>query len=143
MRHLFTSGFASFLAFGSLVVVALGMLVPDRIGVPQDEKKDGKTAVTFDAKLIDAEKKAATKAATIEVTVEGFDVVDPASVMEKPKAGQGHIHYQIDGGVIVATTAKKLSFHNLSAGSHKFVISLAGNDHKAAGHEKTLSVTIP
>jgi hypothetical protein len=98
---------------------------------------------TLTATLVDAEKKAQQKAATVSVKVDGIKLVDPGTVMEKPAAGQGHLHYQVDGGPIIATTTTKLSFHGLTPGAHKIVVMLAANDHTPLGPEQTLDVTIP
>lgn len=98
---------------------------------------------TLTAKLVDPEKKAQQKAATVDVKVTGIKIIDPATVNEKPIAGQGHLHYQVDDGPIIATTTMKLSFHGLTPGSHKIVVTLAGNDHNPLGPQETLNVTIP
>jgi hypothetical protein len=98
---------------------------------------------TLTAKLVDPEKKAQQKAATVDVKVMGIKIIDPATVNEKPMAGQGHLHYQVDDGPIIATTAMKLSFHGLTTGAHKIVVTLAGNDHNPLGPQETLNVTIP
>jgi hypothetical protein len=98
---------------------------------------------TLTATLVDADKKAAQKAATVQVTTKGIELVDPGKVMEKPHAGQGHLHYQVDSGPIIATTATKLSFHELSSGPHKIMVVLAANDHSPLGPQQTLDVTIP
>jgi hypothetical protein len=37
----------------------------------------------------------------------------------------------------------KLSFHGLTPGAHKIVVTLAGNDHNPLGPQQTLNVTIP
>ena len=102
-----------------------------------------KETPTLTAKLVDAEKKAQQKAATVDVKVTGIKIIDPASVNEKPRAGQGHLHYQVDDGPIIATTTTKLSFHGLTPGPHKIVVTLAGNDHNPLGPQETLNVTIP
>ena len=102
-----------------------------------------KDAPTMTATLVDAEKKAQQKAATVEVKVTGIKLVDPAKANEQPKAGEGHLHYQVDDGPIVATPAMKLSFHGLSSGQHKILVALAGNDHNPLGPQQTLTVTIP
>jgi len=101
------------------------------------------SAPTLTATLIDAEKKAKQKAATVEVKTTGIELIDPAKVNEQPKAGQGHLHYQVDSGPIIATTTTKLSFHGLTAGAHKIQVMLAGNDHNPLGPQQTLEVTIP
>lgn len=98
---------------------------------------------TLTARLVDAEKKAQQKAATVDVKVTGIKIVDPAEANEKPVAGQGHLHYQVDDGPVIATTTMKLSFHGLTPGAHKIVITLAGNDHNPLGPQQTLNVTIP
>jgi hypothetical protein len=98
---------------------------------------------TLTATLVDPEKKAKEKAATVEVKVTGIEIIDPAKVNEKPHAGQGHFHYQLDGGPIIATTTPKLSFHELTPGDHKLVVTLASNDHKPLGPQQTLDIKIP
>ena len=98
---------------------------------------------TLTARLVDAEKKAQQKAATVDVKVTGIKIIDPAEAKEKPVAGQGHLHYQVDDGPIIATTTMKLSFHGLASGPHKIVVTLAGNDHNPLGPQQTLDVTIP
>ena len=103
----------------------------------------GKGTPTLTAKLIDAEKKALQQAATVDVKVTGIRIIDPAIVKERPRAGQGHLHYQVDDGPVIATTAMKLSFHGLTTGPHKIVVMLAGNDHNPLGPQETLNVTIP
>jgi hypothetical protein len=97
----------------------------------------------IDAKLVDPEQKAQKKAATVTVKVTGVAMIDPATVGEKPKAGQGHLHYQVDDGPIIATTATKLSFHELKPGPHRIEVVLAANDHNPLGLKATLNVTVP
>jgi hypothetical protein len=99
--------------------------------------------ISMKAQLVDADAKAVEKTATVEVTVVGVVMTDPASVKEKPQDGQGHLHYRVDDGPAIATTATKLSFHDLKPGKHVFEVVLAGNDHKPLGPETMLSVTIP
>jgi hypothetical protein len=120
-----------------IVLFGLDPLVP----APQDGKK--LPAPTLTAKLLDQEAKAKKKAATVEASVAGLEIVDPGSVNEMPKEGQGHLHYQVDDGPIIATTVLKLSFHELTPGKHVIKVSLAGNDHKSLGAEQALSVDIP
>jgi hypothetical protein len=98
---------------------------------------------TMTAKLVDPDKKAAEGAATVEVTVSGVELTDPAIANEKPVPGQAHLHYQVDKGPVVATTAAKLSYHELTAGAHTIVVVLAGNDHKPLGPQQQLTVNVP
>jgi hypothetical protein len=100
-------------------------------------------AAAIDAKLVDPEMKAQKKAATVTVKVTGVAIIDPASVGEKPKNGQGHLHYRVDDGPVIATTATKLTFHELKPGPHKIEVVLAGNDHNPLGPQQILNVTVP
>lgn len=95
------------------------------------------------ASLVNPELNAKRKTATIQVSVTGVQLIDLASVNEKPMKGQGHIHYQVDNGMVIATPTKKLSFHELSSGSHIISATLAGNDHQALSAPIILSVIIP
>jgi hypothetical protein len=100
-------------------------------------------AASLTASLVDAEAKARQQAATVKVDVTGVKITDPALSKEKPIAGQGHLHYQVDDGPVIATTALKLSFHGLKPGTHRIKVALAANDHSPLGPEKTLDVTVP
>ena len=102
----------------------------------------GQTA-TLAASLVDAEKNAKEKTATVEVRVTGVELIDPAKTTKQPMKGQGHLHYQVDSGPVIATTSPKLSFHELSPGKHKIVVMLANNDHSPAGPQQVLEVTVP
>lgn len=99
-------------------------------------------AQSFHAQLVDKEAKALKSEATVRVDVQGLEMVDPADSGEKARSGEGHLHYQINGGPIIATTATKLSFHQLPAGNHRITVSLAGNDHAPIGLPQTLDVAI-
>jgi hypothetical protein len=103
----------------------------------------GKTTAKLDATLVEPEKKAKEKSATVKVTATGVKIVDPATTNEKPAPGQGHIHYTVDDGPTVATTATKLSFHGLKTGKHTIKVVLAGNDHSPLVAEQTLEVDVP
>jgi hypothetical protein len=103
----------------------------------------GEATPELSAKLIDPEKKAREQTATVEVKVTGIQLIDSAAVHEQPQQGQGHLHYQVDSGPLIATTTTKLSFHELSSGSHKITVMLVGNDHQALGPRETLTVSIP
>ena len=127
----------------SAVIVAAALTA--LVSVPRTFAQAQGTATkpTLTAKLIDPDKKAAGRAATVEVTTSGVELVDPAMSNEKPVVGQGHVHYQLDKGPIVATPSAKLSWHELMPGAHTILIMLAGNDHKPLGPQQTLTVTIP
>ena len=44
---------------------------------------------------------------------------------------------------MIATTATKLSFHELTPGKHHIDVMLAGNDHKPLGPSKSLDLEVP
>jgi Family of unknown function (DUF6130) len=129
----------------AVLVLGLGGLVSGQYGSNTNSQTGtrGRGTATLTARLVDPEKKAQQKAATVAVKVTGVRIIDPAIVKERPRAGQGHLHYQVDDGPVIATTAMKLSFHGLTSGPHKIVVTLAGNDHNPLGPEETLNVTIP
>jgi hypothetical protein len=95
------------------------------------------------AALVDPAVTAKEKTATVKVEVTGVKLIDPALTNKKPTKGQGHLHYRVDDGPVIATTATKLSFHELTPGQHKIVVVLANNDHSPSGLEQTLAITIP
>jgi hypothetical protein len=106
-------------------------------------RKTAAPAPTLSATLMQPEQKATKHEADVQVQVAGIDIVDPATANEKPEPGQGHLHYQLDSGPIIATTATKLDFHKLAPGKHQITVMLAGNDHSPLGPKETLHVTIP
>lgn len=144
MKQTHSQKLLSIVMLASLVVAAVIVAAgqQDSATKPQAEMKQQGTP-TMTATLVDAEKKAQQKAATVEVKTTGIELLDPAKANEMAKPGQGHLHYQVDGGPIIATPATKLSFHGLTPGAHKIVIMLAGNDHNPLGPQQTLEVTIP
>lgn len=95
---------------------------------------------SLSASLVDRDAKAKKGWATVEVKVSGLELVD--SPTGELRDGQGHLHYRVDDGFIVATTATKLSFHALSAGKHRIEVRLVGNDHLPLGPVSTLDVTV-
>jgi len=100
-------------------------------------------APSLDAQLVAAEAAARKGSATVQVKLSGIEMVDPAQVQEKPRSGQGHLHYQVDEGPVIATTTTKLSFHELSTGMHRIAVALVGNDHQPLGPREELQVAIP
>jgi hypothetical protein len=112
-------------------------------GASQVKDTQGGGLITFEAKLVDPAVKAKSKTATVEVKVAASQLVDPDTTDGKPHPGQHHLHYQLDNGPVIATTATKLSFHNLAPGQHTIKVTLAENDHTAVGRENVLTVTIP
>lgn len=127
-------------------VLALALLsaAPVRAAVHSEvTRSESVPAPTMTAKLIDSDVKARAKGAVVKVDVRGLQIVDPAAAREKAAPGQGHLHYRLDDGPVIATTATKLSFHELAPGTHTITVSLAGNDHAPLGPTETMTVTIP
>jgi hypothetical protein len=115
--------------------------------VPRREKRPPAPPAAGDLKLtaslVDADKNGAARTAVVQAAVDGLELVDPASVNEQARDGQGHLHYQLDNGPLIATTNTKMSFHELSSGAHSVTVSLVGNDHAPLGPQQTLTVHIP
>ena len=139
-----------FVAFASILVltltIGLAATAQEKVKIepaPLNANQLVGQAATLTASLIDAEKNAKEKTATVEVRLTGVELIDPAMTNKRPMKGQGHLHYQVDNGPVIATTAPKLSFHELSPGKHKIVIMLANNDHSPAGPQQTLELTVP
>jgi hypothetical protein len=152
-------------ALGALFLAGTALAQPTQDTKPQPGKDDaprqdtaakpghadhpapGAASARADAKmtavLVEPEKKAKEKAATVKVTATGVKIVDPAASGEKAVPGEAHLHYTVDDAPTVATTSTKLSFHGLKPGKHTIKVVLAGNDHSPLGPEETLSVTIP
>jgi hypothetical protein len=95
------------------------------------------------AEMVETENKVKRREATVLVTTAGIQLVDPTTAKETAKIGEGHLHYRVDNGPVIATTATKLSFHELSSGEHKISITLAGNDHKPLTDPITFIMTVP
>lgn len=131
----------SLLVLGSAAAIAQPLDAPSTDPAATQPNRPGGASLT--ATLVDAEKKAAKQAATVEAKAGNVKIVDPAQSGEKPKAGEGHFHYQLDGGPVVATTAPKLSWHELSPGAHIITVTLAGNDHAPISAPVKLSVRVP
>jgi hypothetical protein len=119
------------------IVGALGILVSWPL-VAQAAR-----TATLKATLVDAAKKAEAKTATVQVTVSGLRLIDPDKTHGQAKKGEGHLHYQMDNGPVIATTTPKLSFHGLSSGSHTLVVMLAANNHEPIGPKEVLTFDIP
>jgi hypothetical protein len=79
----------------------------------------------------------------VEIRVSGVELVDPASVRDAGRAGQGHVHYRVDGGAVIATPATSFSVHELAPGPHEIEVTLVGNDHEPLGPPRVLRTTIP
>lgn len=95
------------------------------------------------AEMVETENKIKKREATVVVTTGGIQLVDPTTAKETAKIGEGHLHYRVDNGPVIATTATKLSFHELSSGEHKISVTLAGNDHKPLTDPITFIMTVP
>ncbi|HXT01937.1 MAG TPA: hypothetical protein VN915_14780 [Elusimicrobiota bacterium] len=139
MKHI-----AAVFALAVLCAAPLRAQSPDSASNTPEMKTERKgKAPTLEAKLVDADAKAKKQSATVECKVGGLKLVDPGMVHEKPMKGQGHLHYRVDDGPVIATTATKLSFHELKPGAHTFTVMLAANDHSPLGPSQTLNVTVP
>src|SRR5262249_51649690 len=97
----------------------------------------------LEARLVDAVKRAEAGTASVEVTVSGVDLVEPVSATSAPEAGKGPLPHEIDGGRVITTSVRRLSFHNLASGPHSIVVALVTGDPGSRSAECALPVTIP
>jgi hypothetical protein len=129
------------------LALTLGVAANDEPGSPPVMESSVGTgaaqAATMTASLVDPTNNAKDKTATVTVKVTGVRLIDPALTNKRPTKGQGHLHYRVDDGPVIATTTTKLSFHELTPGKHKIVVMVANNDHSASGLEQTLEITVP
>jgi hypothetical protein len=93
--------------------------------------------------VVDLDTTRAGGSATIGVELSDIEMVDPASVNERVERGEGHLHYRVGEGPVVATTATRLSFHELPPGEHRIEVTLVGNNHQPIGPREVLEVTVP
>jgi hypothetical protein len=132
----------------TLVALAVCLNLPASAHYAPKESKSPRNslvsqAATLTASLVDPETTAKEKTATVKVSVTGVKLIDPAMTNKRPTKGQGHLHYRVDNGPVIATTTTKLSFHELTPGKHQIVVMLANNDHSPAGPQQTLEITVP
>jgi hypothetical protein len=135
------SALAVVIVLGSLTSIPVRVVAQDQYVGMQPDRPPKEPRLT--AVLIDADKKALKHAATVSVVVEGLKLVDPDTEKGTAHDGQGHLHYRLDGGPVIATTATKLSFHELASGKHSLTVLLAANDHSPLGPSVKLSIKIP
>ncbi|HEV8267021.1 MAG TPA: hypothetical protein VGR00_02260, partial [Thermoanaerobaculia bacterium] len=130
------------LLFGTALALAPAPFSTAEAKAKESAPAKAMKAPSLTATFVDKEAKAMKQTATVKVTVGGVKIIDPATVKEMPKAGEGHLHYQVDDGPVIATTATKLSFHGLKSGSHTIKVMLAANDHSELGPKESLQVDI-
>ena len=133
------SNIALVLGFCWLAVAAGDLRAQQTLATP----KTPAASYSMKAEMVETENKVKRREATVVVTTGGIQLVDPTTAKETAKIGEGHLHYRVDDGPVIATTATKLSFHELSSGEHKISITLAGNDHKALTDPITFIMTVP
>jgi hypothetical protein len=135
------------LIFSISLAVPLAIAASDGPGSPRLMDGNMGTAArqspAMTASLVDPDNSAKAKNATVTVEVTGVKLIDPALTNKMPTKGEGHLHYRVDDGPVIATTTTKLSFHGLTPGKHKIVVMVANNDHTPAGLEQTLEITVP
>lgn len=135
------------LIFSISLAVPLAIAASDGPGSPRLMDGNMGTAArqspAMTASLVDPDNSAKAKNATVTVEVTGVKLIDPALTNKMPTKGEGHLHYRVDDGPVIATTTTKLSFHGLTPGKHKILVMVANNDHTPAGLEQTLEITVP
>ncbi|MBI3312359.1 MAG: hypothetical protein HYZ88_02415 [Candidatus Omnitrophica bacterium] len=75
----------------------------------------------------------------VEVKVQGLALRESS----RSDRASGYLQYRIDQGPMIATTATRLGFRELSPGPHVITVQLMRNDQTRLGPEQVLSVTVP
>lgn len=76
----------------------------------------------FSAILVDPQSFAEQRSVIVRVKVDGLRLVDPYETQGEPKSSEAHLHYRVDQGAIIATTATQISFHELGSGDHVITV---------------------
>jgi len=77
----------------------------------------------------------------VSVMVLGF-LLDAADYGGTNIAGEGHIHYYVDGALAAATVATYFDISSLTAGSHTIRAELRNNDHSALSPPVFAQITV-
>jgi hypothetical protein len=134
------------LAAGSALAIPVAWAVDDvhsKHEAPEAAKASDPGAPKLALALVNEPVNARRKWATVKVDVGNVEMIDPSTVNEPPRDQQGHLHYRLNDGPVIATTATKLSFHDLKSGTHTCTVVLAGNDHAPLGPQETVTIKIP
>lgn len=100
------------------------------------------TAPDFGVRLVAPDKFGKQKTAVVDVSIDGVDLVDPAT-HPRPKRDEGHIVYKVDNGPEMTTTSRRFEIQNLPPGDHIITVYLDGNDNHEISPEHRLKVYIP
>ncbi len=90
------------------------------------------------ARLVSMDENAQMRAALVEVDVTGLPAAGTARMTTAPV-----VLLRMDDGPVIATSERKLSFHELDPGQHTITVALETADHIALGPQQTLNVRIP
>lgn len=137
------AGMWMLVSVGVISVFAQPLEAPGKSGQVNAAAASLDTGVNLTADLVDASAQAKKKTAVVEVKTTGVRLVDPRTTGGTPKAGEAHLHYRVDKGPVIATTATSLGFHELTPGTHTITVTLAANDHSPRGKPVALTVDIP
>lgn len=119
----------SLVAVGMLVTVVL--LAACTSASPSDKgtssSPDAKPAVAPTLTLVTPAAGSTVAAGEVEVTIEtsGLKFTMPSNTNV---AGEGHVHFSLDGGPIVMSTEKTTTLKDVKPGAHKLVAELVQND---------------
>lgn len=81
--------------------------------------------------------------ALLSIHVIGLQIVDPIEVDEIPKAGEGHVHVQLNDGPILAVPSLHMRLTRIPPGQHVIKVMLHANDHSPIGSGTEVSFLIP
>ena len=90
------------------------------------------------ARLVSMDERAAMHEALVEIDVTGLPAAGTARMTKAPL-----ILYRVDDGPVIATSERRMSFHQLDPGEHTITVALETADHIALGPKQTLHLRVP
>jgi Cu/Zn superoxide dismutase len=124
------------------VLIALPIVVSAQYKTMTENTNAQKATVT--ARFINEAANANKKMATVDVSVTGVTINAAKDIAGMGEGTMGvHLHYQLDNGPIIVTPEKKLTFANLSSGTHTIKVTVANGHHQPISETQTLTVKIP
>lgn len=110
-------------------------------GLQEHEGRQGVAEVT--AELVKPAANSKRGVALLSIHVIGLQIVDPIEVDEVPKAGEGHVHVQLNDGPILAVPSLKMRLTHIAPGQHVIKVMLHANDHSPIGSGTEVPLLIP
>jgi hypothetical protein len=105
----------------------------DASGVPKELRK-----ARVNARLVSMDERSLMREAHVEAEITGLPAAGTSRMTKAPV-----VLYRLDDGPVIATSERKLSFHELDPGQHTVTVALETADGIALGPRQTLDFRIP